>query len=323
MAKNKVIIKGHTLGIPVELYQAMRHPKRIRISELSEPGKFVIVNLNRARYILVIKVLIKRLLRKESYDDIIVKIGVNEDHHFYRIKNARIQKNLINYQLFHITNYDPEYHCSPVKDDVEVSSSASETWSKIVDYGQHLEISSQNKAALRISKWLANDIFKPKNPSSILELGCGAGRNLALIEQAIPDINMFGVDINESAVRIAKNELSPKAQVSVKSVYHLECFKTNSIDIIFTYGLLMHIPHDKVGRLILEMHRISRKWVVHFELHGPSHGFDYFRYPRNYKKIYDELKVTTKTSYQIFPYWDFRNISLISFNHALLIYQIS
>lgn len=77
----------------------------------------------------------------------------------------------------------------------------------------------------------------------------------------------------------------------------------------------MHIPHDQVKNIIQEMTRISRGTILHYELHGPSHDFDFHRYPRDYSHLYRDQPETT---YEIFESDDFKNAGTDSFHHALL-----
>jgi hypothetical protein len=90
-------------------------------------------------------------------------------------------------------------------------------------------------------------------------------------------------------------------------------------DVILTSGFLMHLPPSNVADVVRATHARARLAVVHFELHGPSHAFDYHRYPRDYAKLYEELNLGEAISYEIFPATDYRSAGLGHFNHALLV----
>jgi hypothetical protein len=82
--------------------------------------------------------------------------------------------------------------------------------------------------------------------------------------------------------------------VYVGSLYDLP--DLGHFDVVFTMGVLMHVPHTDIGRVagsLLE--RAST--VVHYELHGESHDFDFHRYPRHYGNLYEALGVAV--SYRV------------------------
>jgi S-adenosylmethionine-diacylgycerolhomoserine-N-methlytransferase len=200
-------------------------------------------------------------------------------------------------------------------------ASREKEWKGMKSYHEHLQLAAQDRSAKMTSAWLAEKIIKPLNPRSILEVGCGSGRNLRYIQKYIPQTKIFGIDINEDAINIAKKELgSVDASLTATSLYDLGRFKDNSIDVVFTSGVLMHVPHEKAPGVVREMHRIARYAVVHFELDGPSHDFDFHRYPRHYDELYKKIGIGI-TSYEVYPRSDFRSSSaaVSSFNHALLI----
>jgi hypothetical protein len=122
---------------------------------------------------------------------------------------------------------------------------------------------------------------------------------------------------------LTPDELSIPAELSrawhQRSIYDLAHIPSQSVDIVLTSGVLMHVPEEKVGGVIREAHRIARMAVVHFELHGPSHSFDYHRYPRDYGALYSTLGLDG--TYTVFPRRDFRSRTTQSFHHALLVHH--
>jgi ubiquinone/menaquinone biosynthesis C-methylase UbiE len=172
---------------------------------------------------------------------------------------------------------------------------------------------------LMVSHGLAES-FASYEPSSILELGCGAGRNLVAISNRLPEVKIAGVEINPAAVQLANAQFKGQTPVSLGNLYSdLSAFADDSMDIVFTCGVLMHVPHDKVVAILRQMHRIARRAVIHFELHGPSNSFDFHRYPRNYKELYLHSDIQADLQYEIYPPDDFRSSGTRSYNHALLV----
>lgn len=86
---------------------------------------------------------------------------------------------------------------------------------------------------------------------SVLELGCGTGRNLALVARAYPDCRLFGLDISQSmlataAANIRRRGLSGRtllAQGDASRFDPAELFGQPGFDrIVVSYSLSM-IPH--------------------------------------------------------------------------------
>ena len=76
--------------------------------------------------------------------------------------------------------------------------------------------------------------YKPKN---IIDIGCGYGRYLKAINEVYPEIQLFGVDIAESQINIAKEFLSDCKNLSLTVTENNKLpFIDNSIDMAITYG---------------------------------------------------------------------------------------
>ena len=189
----------------------------------------------------------------------------------------------------------------------------------IEDYHEHLELEQQNAAAHQTSRWLAKDVLLPlASGGSFLELGCGAGRNLKALHDADPEVSLQGVDINANAIASAGRHV-PAANLKTGSLYELGEHPDDAFDVVYTSGVLMHVPHGEVEATVREMHRLARLAVVHLELHGPSHGFDFHRYPRDYAALYERIDMPVDVSYESFPPPDFRSVGTESFCLSLLV----
>jgi SAM-dependent methyltransferase len=221
---------------------------------------------------------------------------------------------------FGIANYETFLALIPL-DPIDERQSREQTWGSIQDYHEHLAPSEQQTESLAISRWLAEDVLVPLGGASYLELGCGAGRNLAALQDAAEDLDLRGIDINAEAVRRARAAV-PAAVLAVGTVHDLSDLSDGSVDVVYTSGVLMHIPHADVSRVIHEMHRVARVAAVHFELHGPSHDFDFHRYPRDYQGLYSAEGLASRTSYAVYPRGDFRSATTGSFEHALRVHHV-
>jgi SAM-dependent methyltransferase len=280
-------VRHDSLAIPAELFEAMGRPAGLVVREPDDAGG-VFIRAARVRD-RVMRRPIHRLERSDGGTAV--------------FRGAAAAQG-----TFRIANYEPSYYLMP-------ATAHDKFWAGIVEYHEHLPAPEQDPVAKRVSDWLARDVLG-RAGESFLELGCGAGRNLIALHEVDEGFALAGIDVNEPALAHARRFL-PSAEIESGSLYELGRKPEGSVDVVFTSGVLMHVPHDRVTGVVLEMHRIARRAVVHFELHGPSHDFDFHRYPRDYAELYSSLGVTAE--YEIFPHDDFRSKAVAPFHHSLLV----
>ena len=121
-----------------------------------------------------------------------------------------------------------------------------------------------------ITRMSMNEEFLHDVPKdiSILEVGANVGLQLMFLkQQGFKDL--LGVDINEAAVREAKN-ISPEVDVIRGSGFDLP-FKDDSFDLVYTSGVLIHISPKDVGEILHEIYRVSRRYIWGFEYYAPTY----------------------------------------------------
>lgn len=159
---------------------------------------------------------------------------------------------------------------------VDKSVENSEFWHGVEGYHEHLRLSDQDEEAHAASESLVATIRERLgSPDSILELGCGAGRNLWHLGQAFPNARVQGLDINPAGAQ--SGDWPPNVHIDQADVLKVDWRELGNFDMILTAVFLMHINNEKSS-----LH-------VHFELHGPSSEWDYHRYPRSYRALMDDL----------------------------------
>src|SRR5262249_49079026 len=85
---------------------------------------------------------------------------------------------------FRIVNYHPMYYLMPAES-CAATHSHDTFWQRILGYHEHLDVSRQEPQTHRVSEWLASQIAAT-GAKTVLELGCGAGRNLHYLRRAMP-----------------------------------------------------------------------------------------------------------------------------------------
>lgn len=135
----------------------------------------------------------------------------------------------------------------------------------------------KNIPAVKRSKWFAEQLLNYEF-KTFLEVGCSAGRNLKYILERIPDISVFGIDINSEAIKCARKNLSEKrATLTTGDLYNLGDFEFRC-DIVFSAGILIHIPTEKLKSVIESFISIRPDYIMHIEelgnnelVTGPKH----------------------------------------------------
>lgn len=106
-----------------------------------------------------------------------------------------------------------------------------------------------------IETYTIQDLLPIKN-MHILEVGCARGQNLYAINQ-ITGAYVYGAEINEKAIKEGYI-----ANIDKASAYALP-YRRPNFDMVFTAGLLIHIPD--VLRCMKELYRVSRKYILNIE----------------------------------------------------------
>ncbi len=90
----------------------------------------------------------------------------------------------------------------------------------------------------------------------VIEIGCGSGYGSKLISHYFSPKEIYGIDIDEKMIELAKKNKPLHATFSVGDVTNL-LFKDNSIDGVFDFVILHHISNWK--KAIDEIYRVLKK----------------------------------------------------------------
>jgi len=97
----------------------------------------------------------------------------------------------------------------------------------------------------------------------ICEAGCNVGNNLSSFTS---DFEVYGIDVNEQALNKAKSEF-PNF-IFKKDELKKTSFPDSIFDLVFTRGVLIHIPKSELPDVLKELLRISKKWIFNLEYFG-------------------------------------------------------
>lgn len=168
---------------------------------------------------------------------------------------------------------------------------------------------SRDTLGKRRSAWLA-DLPEFREVRSVMELGCGAGRNLYVLQRRYPTLALYGVDINPEGIGHARHHV--RAELVVGDLYDLGTVLGGRIvDLIFTMGVLIHLHPETLPGLIREMRGRARQYLIFVEqvsddnevVKGPARWRprrrvtgDYIQWSPNLPKILTDLGISHRLS---------------------------
>lgn len=139
--------------------------------------------------------------------------------------------------------------------------------------------------------WILSKI-RAMNPKTILEIGCGFGRNIKfLIENGIEPNKITGIDISSKMIKNARIYIqSNKVKLQVADVLSLP-FKNREFDLVLVHGVFMHVKPQDIEAVIRETLRITKKTLINIE---QNYNGNEYTFVHDYKKLYKENKSKIK-----------------------------
>jgi len=96
----------------------------------------------------------------------------------------------------------------------------------------------------------------------ILEVGCSSGTQLALLQE-LGFRNLYGIDVNRSAISYGQ-----RARMGLNLILGSALdipFKDNFFDLVFTSGVLIHIPPAVLPLTLSEIYRCTSNYIWGYE----------------------------------------------------------
>jgi len=112
--------------------------------------------------------------------------------------------------------------------------------------------------------WIAGRIAAYR-PASILEVGCGYGKQLKAIRSRL-DVPMVGVDFSPSQLGRARSYLEGLGDVGLALASGVALpFADGSFDLVLTSAVILHNPPEVADGIRREVLRVARRWAAHNE----------------------------------------------------------
>lgn len=112
------------------------------------------------------------------------------------------------------------------------------------------DIYKLHPAKLREIQFLKRFIL-PKKDEKLLDIGCGSGEYLMVLDQTQADL--WGIDLSENATEIARKRVKKPQQIVCANADPLP-FQDNEFDYVTAWGIVEHFP--SIPSILKEMHRV-------------------------------------------------------------------
>ncbi len=129
----------------------------------------------------------------------------------------------------------------------------------------------------------------PPNLDSVLEVGANVGLNLEAIGQ-VSIADLYACEPNDMA-RAELEEVLPTTHVTADWARKLS-WPDNHCDLVFTCGVLIHIPEKDLLQSMREIHRCARRYIIAGEYFAPTTEMVHYRgqddalWRRDYGSLY-------------------------------------
>jgi pseudaminic acid biosynthesis-associated methylase len=108
-------------------------------------------------------------------------------------------------------------------------------------------------------------------PQTVAEIGAGCGRNLSVLHSQLgPRARLIAVEPNAAARQILFDSCTTAALDVLDGEAEAIPLADGEADLVFTSGVLIHIPPERLPRAMAEIHRVSARWIVAIEYFNPS-----------------------------------------------------
>lgn len=99
---------------------------------------------------------------------------------------------------------------------------------------------------------------------SILEVGCNRGVNLVVLRHINPNWKLVGIEPNSGARDLAL----ASGVLAVNGSAETIPFTDGNFDLVFTAGVLIHVPPAELDAALAELYRVTARYLVAIEYHA-------------------------------------------------------
>jgi pseudaminic acid biosynthesis-associated methylase len=129
---------------------------------------------------------------------------------------------------------------------------------------------NQSKEAYGISKFdrLERFLDKINRDANLLEVGSNIGTQLMCLREMGFE-NLYGIDVQRKAIEEA-HQKRPELNIIEGDALDIP-FKDGFFDLVFTSGVLIHIPPENINSAMKEIARCTSEWVYGMEYYAEEY----------------------------------------------------
>lgn len=135
------------------------------------------------------------------------------------------------------------------------------------EFGTQYTSRNKSEKLLAANLYMFSKILsKLDSITSVTEYGCNIGMNFKALKQLLPGCSCRGIEINESAVKLAREE-HPDIQFIQRSILEVDRVKS---DLTFTKGVLIHIEPNNLSKIYDNLYKNSNRYILIAEYYNPQ-----------------------------------------------------
>ena len=139
---------------------------------------------------------------------------------------------------------------------------------------------------------------------SFLDIGCGYGLYLKGVEDRFANLQrIVGCDISPTQLDEARHFLGPDSRVELMEVDGESLpYPDESFDVCLTYGVGVHVPHERIHAFLTEILRVTRGRYLFLESGSEAYErTSKYYFAHDYEAIFSELGYRTELLAELDP----------------------
>jgi SAM-dependent methyltransferase len=101
-------------------------------------------------------------------------------------------------------------------------------------------------------------LIQDRKPKSVLDIGCGSGDNLCFIKRLFPSIKVFGIDITDVPLKIAR-QVIPNGTFWTDDIQELKAPR-ETYDIVTFFEVIEHLQNDSIA--LSNIYKLTNKYLL-------------------------------------------------------------
>jgi pseudaminic acid biosynthesis-associated methylase len=182
-------------------------------------------------------------------------------------------------------------------------------------FGDDYTRRNEHNTGARYQLW---KMLLPKGVRSVLEVGSNSGQNLEAIAN-LSDCDLYACEPNNLARwKLEQSGLVHPSRIKPDTADKIS-FADNTADLVFTCGVMIHIPTDKLEASMREIYRTSAKYIICGEYFAPKEEAIPYRgrndalWRRDYGSLYMDLFPNLKCTGTVFAWHRMTGLDNLTF----------